>query len=413
MKITTSIYAALVASFVLLVVAGNAFSGFADWMRQHRAVVNSQVNQPLVSSGMRMVSTNAVVVKPHREVVDPSVKKPSSDISAVVIPVATMPSRLPQDMISESKQTPMDAKRTVESQKQVVASSMEEPTVVVYDDELLVEFPHSVSNKRDIKRAISRLLLSDRPFAEDLLSNKALSFKEIPYFYKKVLDQNHRAIRYPADAFEYADYLLDSERVGKIEDEEGPFVVVSIPLVDPNYPDQFFQYRDWVTDYAKQFDVSPALVFAIMETESDFQPKAVSRSNALGLMQLKPQAAGKDVYQYVDMRKGQPSRKDLFDAKNNIRMGTAYLGLLAHDYLDQVKDKDNKELLVIASYNGGLSTVLKLFGDTEEQAVEHINRLHPRQVYRKLRFEHQSDETRRYLDKVMKAKNKYRAIFEV
>jgi membrane-bound lytic murein transglycosylase C len=36
----------------------------------------------------------------------------------------------------------------------------------------------------------------------------------------------------------------------------------------------------------------------------------------------------------------------------------------------------------------------------------------PNQVYRKLRYDHHSDETRRYLDKVMKAETKYRELLQ-
>jgi len=169
-------------------------------------------------------------------------------------------------------------------------------------------------------------------------------------------------------------------------------------------------YQAWVKDYANEFDVPPSLVYAVMETESAFNPRAVSRSNAIGLMQLKPEAAGRDVYQYIDAKPGQPSLNELFDSKNNIRMGTAYLGLLKHDYLSNIMDEKIKQMVTISSYNGGLSTVLRLFGHTPEKAVERLNKMKPNQVYRKLRYDHQSDETRRYLDKVLKAETKYRAL---
>ncbi|WP_373018317.1 murein transglycosylase domain-containing protein [Thiomicrorhabdus sp.] len=412
MKVPMSV-AISISSFLLLLIAGGAFSGFENWMKYQNYSKNNQVNQPFVSSGMRMVSNDPMKVKsvPISEVED--VKKTSFES---VVPEAVETDRelsRAQDVLNVQSPETEVSESPISTQTAESSLTVIQPTVIIYDDELIVEFPKAVANLRDMKRAISRLLLSDQPFSEDLLSSQALAFKDIPYLYRKVLDQNRRPIRYPAKAFEYADYLLNSKFSETIKDEEGEFVAVHIPLVDPNYPEPVSLYKDWVTDYAKKFDVSPALVFAIMETESGFKPDAVSRSNALGLMQLKPEAAGRDVYQYIDLKEGSPSRKDLFDEKNNIRMGTAYLGLLTHDYLDKVRNKDNKELLAIASYNGGLSTVLKLFGDSEERAIEYINRLHPRQVYRKLRFEHQSDETRRYLDKVMKAKNKYRTIFEV
>ncbi len=280
----------------------------------------------------------------------------------------------------------------------------------MFEDEMVVEFPAAIANETVIKQVLARLILSPHPFQESLLSQDSLSFRETPYFYKKVIDSSGDAIRYPAKAFSYVDQLFNTDSLQKIEDEEGQFVVVHIPLVKPNYPKPVERYKQWVDNYAAEFAVSPALVFAIMETESGFKADAVSRSQAMGLMQLKAAAAGKDVFQYVDAKQGQPSKRELFDEQKNIRMGTAYLGLLKHDYLSEIRNQKNKELLAIASYNGGLSTVLKLFGASNQQALEQINRLHPRQVYRKLRFEHQSKETREYIDKVLKAKNRYQAI---
>ncbi len=165
-------------------------------------------------------------------------------------------------------------------------------------------------------------------------------------------------------------------------------------------------------NYASEFGVPESLIYAVMETESAFNPKAVSRSNAIGLMQVKAEAAGKDVYQYIDAKPGQPSLDELFDSEKNIRMGTAYLGLLKHDYLSDILDDKIKQMVTISSYNGGIKTVLGLFGKTPEAAIKRLNHMKPNQVYRKLRYDHHSDETRRYLDKVMKAETKYRELLQ-
>lgn len=292
------------------------------------------------------------------------------------------------------------------------ADSFAEPSVVVYDNEIAVEFPKAIADLKTIKKSLARLILSPEPFNEPLLSNASLSFTETPFFYKRVLDKQGRAIRYPANALAYVDALIQTDALEQIKDVEGEFTVVRIPLTERNYPKPITRYKGWVDSYAKEFSVSPALIFAIMETESGFRPEAVSKSNAMGLMQLKAEAAGRDVFAQVDKKLGQPNKGQLFDEQENIRMGTAYLGLLKHDYFAEIRNKQNKELVTIASYNGGLSTVLKLFGKTNEQALAQINRLHPRQVYRKLRFEHQSKETRSYLDKVLQAKNRYQSILD-
>lgn len=285
-----------------------------------------------------------------------------------------------------------------------------QPVVVVYDDEIVIEFPKDLASPQNIKRAVSRVLLSPDPYAEqNLLSLEPLDYQKRPAFYRRVVDAKKQPIRYPRGAFEYADYLMANLQT-ESKDEEGEFVSLHIPLQASNLAEPARQYEPWVMGFAQDFNIDPALVFAVMETESRFDSQAVSRSQAKGLMQIKPNAAGRDVYQYVDFRLDAPTDAELFDAENNIRIGTAYLSLLKHDYFADIRHPESREMVAISSYNGGMSTVWRLFGDTPEQAVEQINKLKPRQVYRKLRYDHASDETRRYLDKVLQAKTRYQAL---
>jgi len=274
---------------------------------------------------------------------------------------------------------------------------------------LKLYLPKQAVNYQTVKRALTRLLLSDRLLpASELLSTQPFSTRKLPFFYGKVLDQQQQPMRYPADVYRFVNYVLTHP--DQYLQEGSQSLKIALPLKPHAISDPVHKYQQWVARYAKQFSVKPALVFAIMETESGFNPKAVSRSQALGLMQLKPHAAGQDVYQYIDLRRGKPSAEKLFDAENNIRMGTAYIGLLQNEYLAPVRNKLSKKILAIAAYNGGLSTVLKVFGNTKAEAIQNINRLNPKQIYRKLRLQHQSAETRAYIDKVLKAELKYQKI---
>jgi membrane-bound lytic murein transglycosylase C len=294
--------------------------------------------------------------------------------------------------------------------KQPSVSRPAKPTIVGYDHELVIEFDAELATPQNIKRAISRVLLSSDPYAEtDLLSLSPLEIRQRPALYRRVLDQNAEPIRYPRSAYLYADYLMQNHRF-ESEDEEGRFVRIHIPLQPSNLPEPSRRYEAWVMELAQDFNVSPALVFAIMEVESHFNPLAVSRSNAKGLMQIKADAAGKDVYQLIDFRWDAPSDQELFDAYQNIRIGTGYLSLLKHDYFAQIRRADVREMLAISSYNGGMTTVWRLFGRNPTEAIATINRMSPTQVYRKLRYDHHSDETRRYLDKVLQAKAKYQTL---
>lgn len=85
-------------------------------------------------------------------------------------------------------------------------------------------------------------------------------------------------------------------------------------------------------------EVSPALVLAVISTESAGRANAVSRAGAVGLMQLIPATA---VRFDVD---------DSTDPAKNIRGGVAYLNWL-------MKEFDRDPLMVIAAYNAGENAV--------------------------------------------------------
>jgi membrane-bound lytic murein transglycosylase C len=286
------------------------------------------------------------------------------------------------------------------------------PVLIEYQDELVLEFPKQLATNKHLKRALSRLFLAPQRLTDRALLDKArLDLSKRPYYYRRVLDHQGKAIRYPAQAYAYAEHLL-KQNAKTVTDPEGQFLLLTIPLTDYGLSDQAKTYQAWVEEYARQFQVPPSLVYAVMETESSFNPLAVSRSNAIGLMQIKAGAAGRDVYELIDARAGQPTIKELFDSQNNIRMGTAYLSLLKHDYLGGIENEKIKQMVTISSYNGGMRTVLGLFGDTPEKAIQRLNRLSPQNVYRTLRYQHQSDETRRYLDKVLQAEVRYRDMLQ-
>lgn len=293
--------------------------------------------------------------------------------------------------------------------------------LIEYPKEVVVEFETSKFSKGLMRQLLTRMILSANPLDPVSLLNATLQkqpidFRRTPQFYQRILNQAKQPLRYPAQAYAYAKTLLE-ENVTQIEDGGVDYSQVAIPLHDlqrmvPQYvagskPIKL-PYADEVKRFSHQFSVAEDLVYAIMEVESAFNPKAVSQSNALGLMQIKAGAAGKDVYQYIDGKPGKPNRQTLFDPKENIRIGTAYLGLLNDFYFAKVTDGAKKELLVIASYNGGLNKVFQLFGDNEAQAIEKINRLPVSQIYNRLRLHHPSEETKSYIVKVQNAQKKYR-----
>lgn len=114
-----------------------------------------------------------------------------------------------------------------------------------------------------------------------------------------------------------------------------------------------------ISRYSRQHQLHPALIRAVIKAESDFNPLAVSRAGAVGLMQLMPQTAVR-----MDVR-------DLYDPEDNIGGGTKYLRQLLDRFRGNLP-------LALAAYNAG------------EHVVDRYRSLPP------------IDETRQYVRKVLR-----------
>ncbi|HEX7765251.1 MAG TPA: lytic transglycosylase domain-containing protein [Nitrospira sp.] len=114
-----------------------------------------------------------------------------------------------------------------------------------------------------------------------------------------------------------------------------------------------------ISRYSRQQQLHPALIRAVIKAESGFDPMAVSRAGAIGLMQLMPQTAVR-----LEVR-------DLYDPEDNIGGGTKYLRQLLDRFRGNLP-------LALAAYNAG------------EHAVDRYRGLPP------------IDETRQYVRKVIR-----------
>ena len=100
-------------------------------------------------------------------------------------------------------------------------------------------------------------------------------------------------------------------------------------------------YDDVKLNAAKQ-NLPIPLVFAIMHSESSFNPRARSYVPAYGLMQIVPKTAGRDTYKFLYKKDKLVSGNYLYNSSNNIRMGSAYLHILYYKYLKKIKDPDSR-----------------------------------------------------------------------
>jgi hypothetical protein len=123
-----------------------------------------------------------------------------------------------------------------------------------------------------------------------------------------------------------------------IEPEE-----VFTPIVVPVKPAALganIHFGEFIQSASKRFNVDADLISSVIAIESNYNPKAVSRKNARGLMQLIPTTASRFGVQ------------NIFDPRENIDAGTRYLGELLHRY-------DNDLILALAAYNAGPQSVQK------------------------------------------------------
>ena len=174
-------------------------------------------------------------------------------------------------------------------------------------------------------------------------------------------------------------------------------------------------YKDRVIKNAKKNNIPVPLVFAIIHSESSFNPRARSHIPAYGLMQIVPKTAGIDAYNFLYNKKKLVSGSYLYNSTNNIKMGSAYLHILYYNYLKKIKDPDSRLYCAIAAYNTGAGNIAWAFTKTYDmnKAAPLINRLSPKQVYNKLLKDLRWDEPKQYLKKVSKRMGAYYKIYGV
>lgn len=146
-------------------------------------------------------------------------------------------------------------------------------------------------------------------------------------------------------------------------------------------------HRDAVSAEAAKTKLDPALVLGLIRQESAFNPRARSRADARGLMQILP-STGRGLARQAGLRPFSPAR--LYEPAVNLALGTRYLA-------SQVK-RYGREDLALAAYNAGGSRVtlwLEKFGETDTAAfVERI-------PFR---------ETRNYVRRVLDNRSRYRVL---
>jgi peptidoglycan lytic transglycosylase len=139
-------------------------------------------------------------------------------------------------------------------------------------------------------------------------------------------------------------------------------------------------YSSIVRGHAAHYHLDPALLAAVIETESKFDTTARSSAGAVGLMQLTPSTA-KGIAQYTGGSRFRVS--DLTNPEINVRYGAWYLRHLLDRYHES-------ERLALAAYNAGEENVDRW--ESKHEGIQFV-------------------ETRDYVSKVERLKKIYRRAY--
>lgn len=150
-------------------------------------------------------------------------------------------------------------------------------------------------------------------------------------------------------------------------------------------------YAQLVEQYAEENGLDPALVYAVIRTESSFRPLAQSSVGARGLMQLT-----EETFDWVAFRMDDQSGttfEDLFDPETNIRYGT----FLLKELLDQFGSENN----ALCAYHAGWGNAKKWLADPQYapdgKTIETIP----------------FADTRGYVQKVLDTKETYQKLYQM
>ena len=148
-------------------------------------------------------------------------------------------------------------------------------------------------------------------------------------------------------------------------------------------------YREIIWEHSAEAGIDPYFIASIIRTESNFIPRALSKSGAMGLMQLMPKTA-KWVAGQVNINI--ENNESLYDPSINIKLGTYYIKHLLNKY-------DNNTALALAAYNSGMGRVKEWVKEGVWDGSAQMTKNIP------------YDETRHFVRKVLRSYEVYSSLY--
>lgn len=268
--------------------------------------------------------------------------------------------------------------------------------------------------KKEIEEGLKKLIVNKGTTKDyDSEVEKAVPLQETPVLENQVITPKGEVVteeNVDKKVTEIAKEVTPEVKTIKGEDNvEREVVVIKLELAPDHIKTRASNYIKEVDKYCKKWNVDPALAFAIMQTESSFNPKAKSYVPAYGLMQIVPKTAGADCAQSLKKPFSAPTGNYLYEPENNIEMGVHYLYLLKKRYFTDVNSLEKQHLCVIASYNTGAGNLARaLRGDTKiGKAIPQINGMSYDQFFKYLE-KNLLPETQNYIRKVTERMNDFK-----
>jgi soluble lytic murein transglycosylase len=147
------------------------------------------------------------------------------------------------------------------------------------------------------------------------------------------------------------------------------------------------EYEDLIVKYSNAYNLDPYFVAALIDTESDFNDKAVSKDGAQGLMQIMPDTA-EWIAQKLDVQD-----YNMMDPENNIEFGCWYLNFLQDKF-------SGEEQLMMAAYNAGHNKVEEWLAKGYSKDGATLDEI-------------PYAETKNYVNKVSRAYEQYKKLYEI
>ena len=170
--------------------------------------------------------------------------------------------------------------------------------------------------------------------------------------------------------------------------------IVSLSILGVGYIRYPIKYDKIVDKASREYNIKKSLIFAICKIESNFVEDAISSKNARGIMQIMPSTA-----LWLDSNaSSEDIENKLIKAEYNIKIGTQYLEYLTKKY-------NNNMIEVLAAYNAGEGNIDRWKDEKQPISTEETAILNMEDI----RFE----ETRNYVEKVLKCKNYYEKLYNL